>query len=282
MIIGKYTLYSIETSEFGLDGGGMFGIIPKSLWEKEASSDEMNRIKMVTRSLLLVSDDKKILIDTGNGTKWEEKYRKIYNIDTSRYSIETSLAKYGFSADDITDVICTHLHFDHAGGNTKIEDEKIVPTFPNAIYWISTENWKLANHPSQKDSGSFVENDWKVLAENGIAQIVDGKESFINGIDIYLTYGHSAGLMHPVISDNINTVFYGADIFPMVAHIPVPWVMAYDIQPVITVKEKEIFLQKMMEENWILFFEHDPNIQACTIAEDRKHYKMKDQVIISE
>ena len=120
MIIGKYTLYSIETSEFGLDGGSMFGIIPKPLWEKEAPADEMNRIKMVTRSLLLVSEDRKVLVDTGNGTKWKEKYRNIYNIDTSRYNIEISLAKHGFSADDITDVICTHLHFDHAGGIPKL------------------------------------------------------------------------------------------------------------------------------------------------------------------
>ncbi len=282
MIIGKYTLYSIETSEFGLDGGSMFGIIPKPLWVKEAPVDEMNRIKMVTRSLLLVSDDRKILVDTGNGTKWEEKYRKIYNIDTSRYSIETSLAKHGFSADDISDVICTHLHFDHAGGNTKIENETIVPTFPNATYWVSRENWKLANHPSQKDSGSFMEMDWKVLTENGMTQIVDGNEPFIDGIDTYLTYGHTSGLMHPVITDSTNIVFYGSDLIPLVAHIPVPWVMAYDIQPVVTVQEKQALLPKMAEENWILFLEHDPKIQACTIHQDGKHFKMKDAVVINE
>jgi len=213
MKIGKYTLYSIETSEFRLDGGAMFGIIPKLLWEKQAPADEMNRIGMVTRSLLLVSDDRKILIDTGNGTKWDEKFKKIYNIDTSRYNIESSLAKYGFTADDITDVFCTHLHFDHIGGNTKIEDGKIVPTFPNAKYWVSQENWDLANHPSQKDSGSFMEIDWKVLAENGMMEIVDGHESFIEGIEPYLTYGHTTGLMHPVISHGNRSVFYGLRIF---------------------------------------------------------------------
>ena len=282
MIIGKYTLYSIETSEFGLDGGSMFGIIPKPLWEKEAPADEMNRIKMVTRSLLLVSEDRKVLVDTGNGTKWKEKYRNIYNIDTSRYNIEISLAKHGFCADDITDVICTHLHFDHAGGNTKIENDTIVPTFPNATYWVSRENWELANHPSQKDSGSFMEMDWKVLAENSMTQIVDGKEPFIDSIDIYLTYGHTTGLMHPVISDSDNTVFYGADLFPMAAHIPIPWVMAYDIRPVVTVQEKEVLLPKFAEGNWILFLEHDPNNQACTIHQHEKHFKMKDAVAISE
>tara|TARA_B100000029_G_scaffold13726_2_gene14422 strand:- start:4706 stop:5554 length:849 start_codon:yes stop_codon:yes gene_type:complete len=282
MKIGPFTLYSIETSEFGLDGGAMFGIIPKPLWEKQAPADEMNRIGMVTRSLLLVSDEKKILIDTGNGTKWEEKFKKIYNIDTSRYSIEASLAKYGFSAEDITDVICTHLHFDHVGGNTKFENGKIIPTFPNATYWVSQENWDLANHPSQKDSGSFMDIDWTVLAKNGMIQIVDGKESFIDGIETYLTYGHTTGLMHPIVSDGNKSIFYGADIFPMAAHIPVPWVMAYDINPVTTVQEKEKLLPKMVDENWILFFEHDPNVQACTIHQDGKHFKMKESIVISE
>ena len=282
MRIGDYDLYSIETSEFSLDGGAMFGIIPKPIWEREAPSDALNRIDMVTRSLLLCSDEKKILIDTGNGTKWEEKYRDIYNIDTSRYNIENSLTKYGFSADDITDIINTHLHFDHAGGNTKIDDGSIVPTFPNAKYWVTKEHWELANHPSQKDSGSFIEHDWKVLAENGMIETVNGNEPFIKGIDSYITQGHTAGLLHPIISDGTKTLFYGADIFPLAAHISIPWVMAYDVQPVVTMKEKEILLSKMQDEEWILFLEHDPNIQACTVHQDGKHFKMNKSVLISE
>ena len=282
MKIGDYDLYSIETSEFSLDGGAMFGIVPKPIWEREAPSDALNRIDMVTRSLLLCSDEKKILIDTGNGTKWEEKYRDIYNIDTSRYNIENSLTKYGFSADDITDIINTHLHFDHAGGNTKIDDGSIVPTFPNAKYWVTKEHWQLANHPSQKDSGSFIEHDWKVLAENGMIETVNGNEPFIKGIDSYITQGHTAGLLHPMISDGTKTLFYGADIFPLAAHISIPWVMAYDVQPVVTMKEKEILLPKMQDEEWILFLEHDPNIQACTVHQDGKHFKMNESVLISE
>ena len=282
MRIGDYDLYSIETSEFSLDGGAMFGIVPKPIWEREAPSDALNRIDMVTRSLLLCSDEKKILIDTGNGTKWEEKYRDIYNIDTSQYNIENSLTKYGFNADDITDIINTHLHFDHAGGNTKIDDGSIVPTFPNAKYWVTKEHWELANHPSQKDSGSFIEHDWKVLAENGMIETVNGNEPFIKGIDSYITQGHTAGLLHPMISDGTKTLFYGADIFPLAAHISIPWVMAYDVQPVVTMKEKEILLPKMQDEEWILFLEHDPNIQACTVHQDGKHFKMNESVLISE
>ena len=282
MKIGKYDLYSVETSEFGLDGGAMFGIIPKPVWEKKVSADELNRVNMVTRSLLLVSDEKKILIDTGNGTKWEEKYKKIYDINTDQYNIEKSLGKYGFSSEQITDVICTHMHFDHIGGNTKIKSGKVVPTFPNAKYWISKENWKLANHPSQKDAGSFIEHDWKVLAENQMIEIIDGREPFIEGVETIVTHGHTPGLLHPIVSDGSNKLFYGADIFPMVAHIPIPWVMAYDVQPVVTMEEKQKLLQKMEREDWILFFEHDPHIQACSVHKDGKHYKLNKEIKISD
>ena len=282
MKIGKYDLYSVETSEFGLDGGAMFGIIPKPVWEKKVSADELNRVNMVTRSLLLVSDEKKILIDTGNGTKWEEKYKQIYDINTDQYNIEKSLGKYGFSSEQITDVICTHMHFDHIGGNTKIKSGEVVPTFPNAKYWISEENWKLANHPSQKDAGSFIEHDWKVLAENQMIEIIDGRKPFIEGIETIVTHGHTPGLLHPIVSDGSNKLFYGADIFPMVAHIPIPWVMAYDVQPVVTMEEKQKLLQKMEREDWILFFEHDPHIQACTVHKDGKHYKLNKEIKISD
>ena len=139
MRIGDYKLYSIETSQFSLDGGAMFGIIPKTLWEKEAPADSYNRINMVTRSLLLVGNDRKIIIDTGNGDKWNKKFRSIYNIDLEKINLNISLSKIGISIDDITDVFCTHLHFDHAGGNTKYEKNKIVPTFKNAIYWINKD-----------------------------------------------------------------------------------------------------------------------------------------------
>jgi len=280
MEIGDYKLFSIETSEFGLDGGAMFGIIPKVMWVKKAPSDSLNRIKMVTRSLLLVSDSHKILIDTGNGSKWTKKYLDLYNIDLSIYNIKSSLDKYGFTADDITDVICTHLHFDHAGGNTIYDEDRLIPAFSNATYWISQKNWELANRPSQKDKGSFIKDDWEILGQNNMIRLV--KEKFLPGVEIYFTQGHTDGLMHPVISDGNKTLFYGADIFPTAAHIPIPWVMSYDLRPTETVKEKDILLKKMHDEDWILFFEHDPIHQACTISFDGKHYCMNKQVVISE
>lgn len=280
MKIGEYKLYSIETSEFALDGGAMFGIIPKAMWSEKMPSDLLNRITMVTRSLLLVSDSRKILIDTGNGSKWTEKYLDIYNIDLSIFNIKSSLKKYDFIVNDITDVICTHLHFDHAGGNTIYHKDNLIPTFPNATYWISDKNWRLANHPNQKDRGSFMERDWKVLGQNNMIHLVNDK--FLPGIDIYFTKGHTDGLMHPIISDSKKTLFYGADIFPTAAHIPIPWVMSYDLRPVQTVKEKTTLLKKMYGEEWILFFEHDPFYQACTIGMNGNHYCMDKPVFISE
>ena len=281
MNIGGYDLYSIETSRFGLDGGAMFGIIPKPIWEKEAPADDQNRIAMVTRSLLLVGHDRKIIVDTGNGDKWQNKLKAIYNIDTETVNLTSSLKKYNFIPEDITDVFCTHMHFDHIGGNTKIVDGKLEPVFPNATYWMQNENWDLANSPSEKDMGSFMEADWSVLAENGMIKIVNGKESFLPGIIMEMFYGHTTGMMLPKIQDSSNTIVYMADLIPMAPHIPLPWVMAYDINPVLTVKEKKKFLPKAVDEKWILFFEHDPEHQACTVHFDGKHYRLKKSVIIN-
>ena len=282
MKVGNYTLYSIETSKFSLDGGAMFGIIPKTLWEKEVPADEYNRIQMVTRSLLVVSNERKIIIDTGNGDKWDDKNRSRYNIDLDKINLSSSLEKYGFIPADITDVFCTHLHFDHAGGNTSIEDGKIVPTFPNATYWIHQDNWDLANSPSEKDRGSYLAENWSVLAENGMIEYVTDREEFLPGIEIMLTYGHTIGMMHPLIKDGNNTVFYAADIFPMAAHVPLAWVMAYDLNPVQTIKEKRSLLPTMVDKNWTVFFEHDPLRQAGRVTMDGKNYRLKEAVIISE
>jgi glyoxylase-like metal-dependent hydrolase (beta-lactamase superfamily II) len=280
MKIAGYNLYPILTSQFKLDGGAMFGIIPKTLWERKMPSDELNRIQMVTRSLLLVSDKKRILIDTGNGDKWQEKFKKIYEIDTKSVSLDSSLAEAGFTPEDITDVFCTHLHFDHIGGNTKIENGKIVPSFPNAKYWMSQVNWNVANSPSEKDQGSFMQDDWAVLAENDMINFVSGIEQFLPNIDIIISNGHTPGMMLPIISDTNNTLVYGADLIPTSAHIPLPWVMAYDVQPTVTIEEKKQFYNDAVDNNWMLFFEHDPDVVACTIQYDGKHYKKKNIINI--
>ena len=280
MNIAGYDLYPILTSHFKLDGGAMFGIIPKTLWNKKMPSNELNRIQMVTRSLLLESKDKRILIDTGNGEKWQEKFKKIYEIDTKLMGLDSSLTEVGFISEDITDVICTHLHFDHIGGNTKFEDGKIVPSFPNAKYWMSQVNWDVANSPGEKDQGSFMQDDWAVLAENNMINFVTGTSQFLPNIDIRISNGHTPGMMLPVISDTENTLIYGADLVPTSSHIPLPWVMAYDVQPTVTIKEKKHLYRDAINNNWILFFEHDPDIVACTIQHDGKQYSSKDIIKI--
>lgn len=284
MKIGNYTLYSIETSKFGLDGGAMFGIIPKTLWDRENPADSKNRIKMVTRSLVLINDERKILIDTGNGTKWQEKFKAIYNIDTDAVNLKSGLNNLGLSPEDITDVICSHLHFDHVGGNTEFRDGKIVSAFPNAQFFIHEENWTLANSPGEKDQGSFMKADWKVLEEDGQIRLVKDTPEFparhtlVPGVDVMISHGHTTGQLIPVIFDDKKTLVYTADLIPTSAHIPIPWVMAYDIMPMTTIHEKKQLLDIAQKENWIFFFEHDPNVEACTIGFDGKHFH-KNQII---
>ncbi len=273
MQIGPYEIIPIVTSHFALDGGAMFGVVPKPLWSRATRVDELNRIDMVTRTLLLRSHDRLILVDTGNGNKWEEKLRQIYRIDVESYQLTHSLTQHGITPAEITDVICTHLHFDHVGGNTVFRGGKLEPAFPNATYWVQQANWDLANHPSEKDRASFLSENWSVLAENGLVKILAGEQEWIDGIRLEIVHGHTRGQQLPVISDGSTTLLYGGDLFPMRAHIPLPWVMAYDIAPMESIAEKKRILPRMVEEEWILFFEHDPDVHACRVLRTERGYQ---------
>ena len=281
MKIGPYHIFSIETSRFALDGGAMFGIVPKTIWEGYLPPDEKNRIPLTTRSLFLRSEDRNIIVDSGNGTKWNDKYRSIFKIDTETVNISMSLKRLHLDMEDITDVICTHLHFDHAGGNTRYNSTgQLVPTFPRATYWINRENWTLANSPSVKDRASYRSENWSVLAENGMIELVDGEEDFIPDIDIFLTKGHTAGHQLPKVSDGNNTLIFGGDLIPTVYHLQIPWVMAYDNYPLQTIAEKTEILARIVEKDWILFLEHDLNLEAIKVMYDRETYRMKNPVKI--
>jgi len=276
MKIGPYNIFSVETSRFALDGGVMFGIIPKAIWETVIPADEKNRISLTTRSLLLRSENRCIIVDTGNGDKWESKYRSIYKIDTETINIPKSLKKLGITVDDVTDVICTHLHFDHAGGNTQFDSRgRLIPTFPRATYWIQKTNWSLANSPSLKDRASYRSENWSVLAENGMTELVEGEEEFIPGIEIFLTNGHTEGQQLPKISDGINGIIFGGDLFPTIHHLRIPWVMAYDNYPIQTIAEKTEILSRIVEEDWILFLEHDPTHEAIKVELEKGKYRKK-------
>jgi len=270
MQIGPYKLASLVTSTFALDGGAMFGVVPKTLWSKQVEVDELNRIEMVTRTLLLESKDRKILIDTGNGDKWQPRHKEIFKIELDPYILPQSLATHGISVDDITDVICTHLHFDHVGGNTRIEKGKVVPVFPNARYWVQAENWDLANRPSEKDRASYLAENWAVLAENGMLQIMKAERELFDDIKLEIVNGHTLGQQLPIISDGTSTLIYGADLFPMKAHIPIPWVMAYDNEPMRSIAEKKRILPRLLEQDAMIFFEHDPQTIACKLTSSEK------------
>jgi glyoxylase-like metal-dependent hydrolase (beta-lactamase superfamily II) len=270
MQIGSYQLHSIETGRFGLDGGSMFGVVPKPLWEKSNPPDEKNRILLAARSLLLVGDGRKILIDVGNGNKYNEKLRAIYNFDNSRHDLVSSLGGRGISPGDITDVVLTHLHFDHAGGSTIRENGTVKPAFPNARYYVQREHWEAANKPTERDRASFFPDDFLPLDHHGVLHFTEGEGEVLPGISVRTVHGHTSALQCPVISDGKTTVFYCADLMPTTSHIQLPWIMAYDLRPLVTLEEKRTILNEAVEEEWILFFEHDPHTEAVTLKKTEK------------
>ncbi len=277
MKIGKYNLYIIEGGYFGLDGGAMFGIIPRPLWEKTNPADDKNRIKLATRSLLLVSDTRKILIDTGMGKDWNTKMSEIYNVDQEIYSIDKSLENLGFTNSVITDVILTHLHFDHTGGSVIRENNKLIPTFPNAKYYIRKTNFDWACNPSEKDEGSFIIEKFYPLYEHGVVELIENENQFDDEISFIIVNGHTFGQQLVKVSDSSNTILFSGDLFPTTSHIRLPYLMGYDIQPLETIKEKENVLKKVFDENWKLFFEHDPFHALGTVKKTEKGFDIDEK-----
>ena len=269
MQIGKYNLKTLMSGFFALDGGAMFGIIPKPLWEKTNPADDLNRVTLSTRNLLLVSDVKKILIDTGMGKKWDEKSKNIYRIDPT-LELEPALELCGIKSDEITDVLLTHLHFDHTGGSTKLENGKLVPAFPNAKYYVQKKNFEWAMNPSERDRGSYIKDNFEPLFKEGVLHLIDGEIDFDENISFRIINGHTFAQQMIKISDSTNTILYCADLMPFVSHVRIPYVMGYDLQPMITVQEKKKYLQLAADENWHLYFGHDPQFAAATVKHTEK------------
>jgi glyoxylase-like metal-dependent hydrolase (beta-lactamase superfamily II) len=270
MQIGSYKIYSIETGRIALDGGAMYGVVPKVFWEKTNPPDDRNRIILTTRHLVLVSDGRKILIDTGAGENWDEKFAGIYNIDHSSFNLYSALQGIGISPDEITDVILTHLHFDHTGGSINKIDGKILPAFPNATYYVQKKHYDWALQPSKKDGASFIKERFVPLHEYGILKLLNEDAGFDDNISFVLCDGHTFSQQLVKICDGSNTILYCADLLPLHTHIALPYIMAYDLQPLKTIEEKEKILPQAVDENWLLFFEHDPYISAATIKHSGK------------
>ena len=280
MKIGPYEILTVESGYAWLDGGAMFGVIPKVLWNKTNPADDLNRIQLALRTMVIKSDDKIILVDTGVGQKMNEKLSKIYNVDHSKFELVKGLAEKGIQPEDITDVIVTHLHFDHVGGATYYDGEILKLTFPNATYHVQGEQWYWANNPSIKDRASYMPENFKPIEETGKLNELNGPGELFPGIEMLVMYGHTSGMQLPKISDGETTLFYCADLMPTTSHIPLPFILGYDNNPFVTLEEKKRILPHAVAENWILVFEHDPYRVACTVEETEKGFKMKEEVTL--
>ena len=257
--IGPDTLYSIEAGRFGLDGGAMFGIVPKPLWSKRIAPDDRNRIPLHMRCLLLEGRDRLILVDTGIGDIFAgTKYEDIYAVDHEYATLEGGLAEHGFAAEAVTDVILTHLHFDHCGGATRGTEEGRRVRFPNATHHVQREHWQWARDP--KERGSFLERAIAPIEASGDLHLVDGETTLFPGLSVECVHGHTQAQQIVTVSDEESTLVYVADLLPTTHHLAPTWTMAYDVRPLQTIQEKEAFLHRASNEEWNLFFEHDPDV----------------------
>ncbi|MEE2876356.1 MAG: MBL fold metallo-hydrolase [Candidatus Neomarinimicrobiota bacterium] len=280
MHIGRYEVNILVTSRFALDGGSMFGVIPKSIWSEGAILDGNNRISLVTRSLLIRGDGKIILVDTGNGDKWEDKMREILVINPDKTNLTGALANHSVTPDDVTDVICTHLHFDHAGGNSRTEGAETVPTFPNATYHLHRDNWEWARSPTEKDRGSYRSENWKVIAENGMFDYIEGEDKIFDDISFRLTCGHTPGQMHPILMKGDTTLFFAGDLFPTRLHFRLPCIMAFDNEPLKTLIEKKEVLRQASDERWLIVLAHDPDCEAVKVTTDDNGFRIEEELTL--
>ena len=271
------TLYTINTGNLKLDGGAMFGVVPKVIWGKIYPCDEDNLCNWSMRCLLIVDEERKILIDCGIGNKQSEKFFANYYLNGGD-SLEKSLAAVGITADDITHVILTHLHFDHCGGAVRWNDDRTdyVPTFRNAIYITSRAQWEWATNPNNREKASFLKENILPIKEKGKLMLIESDCELFPGISARLFNGHTDGQVIPCIRYKDKTVVYMADVLPSAAHIPLPYVMSYDTRPLLTLKEKEVFMAEAARNGYVLFFEHDIFRECCTVQETDKGVRMKD------
>ena len=274
-------LYSLNAGNFKLDGGAMFGVVPKSIWNRSNPADENNMCSWAMRCLLIEDGGRLILIDNGMGNKQDAKFFGHYYLHGND-TLEKSLAAHGFHNDDITDVFLTHLHFDHCGGSIKKDGDKLIPAFKNATYWSNEAHWNWATTPNEREKASFLKENILPIKESGQLSLVDAPAthfanngllhsvSFANNVDIRFVHGHTEKMMLPQIQYKGHTIVYMADLLPSVGHLPLPYVMSYDMFPLTTLTEKKSFLQEAFENQYVLFFEHDAVHECVKLVQTEK------------
>jgi glyoxylase-like metal-dependent hydrolase (beta-lactamase superfamily II) len=275
-------LYSIDTGFFKLDGGAMFGVVPKSIWTKINPADENNMCNWALRCLLIEDGNRLILIDNGIGDKQDAKFFSYYYLHGDA-TLDSSLAAHRFTRNDITDVILTHLHFDHCGGSIVRDGDRLVPAFKNATYWSNKAHWDWAVHPNDREKASFLKENILPIEESGQLKFIETAEqqgnalattAFTENISLRFVNGHTQSMMLPQINYKGRTIVFMADLLPSAGHIPIPYVMAYDMFPLTTLNEKKLFLNEAVENNYVLFFEHDATMECCDLQKTEKGIKM--------
>lgn len=276
-------LYTIETGYFKLDGGAMFGVVPKSIWEKLNPPDPANLCTWAMRCLLMEEGDRLILIDNGIGDKQDAKFFGHYHLHGSQ-TLVGSLGSLGFRPEDITDVFLTHLHFDHCGGSILRRGDRLLPAFPRAVYWSNRRHWDWAIRPNEREKASFLKENILPIQESGQLRFLEIQEgiAFSEHMSIRFVNGHTDGMMLPQISHREHTLVYCADLLPSTAHIPLPYIMAYDMFPLTTLQEKKTFLQQALQQNFILFFEHDPQTECCRLIQTERGIRAGEPFMLDE
>jgi glyoxylase-like metal-dependent hydrolase (beta-lactamase superfamily II) len=266
-----------------IDGGAMFGVVPKSMWLKQYHANEMNLCNNSLRSMLIEYKNKKILIDAGIGDKQDEKFLRHYYLN-GKETLENSLKEIHIEYKDITDVVLSHLHFDHCGGAVSLDREKNIyyTTFPNATYWVSKAQWDLALNPNRREKASCLRENFIPIRESGQLKLLETDTELTDRISLKLFHGHTKGQIIPYIIYNQKTIVFMADLIPTAAHIPVSWVCGYDTEPLVSLKEKESFLKNAVDKNYYLFFQHDLYTECCTVQKPEKGYRIKEKYFLQD
>lgn len=270
MQFGDYRVEILQTESFGLDGGAMFGVVPRNLWSKVSPPDEQNRIRMNTNCIYIETPDgQRIVVDTGMGDKWNDKLRAIYNVARAPTLVQQLETQIGIAPEDVTIIANTHLHFDHCGGNTyRREDATLAPTFPNARYLVSRREYEHAREPFERDRASYMAENWEAVASSGQLELRDDDYEIVSGLTMETVTGHNKSMQCMRLVRDGQTLFNFVDLAPTRHHIPAAWLMGYDLYPVETLTNKQRLLPQAVRENWLCVFIHDPDVPLCRVIDE--------------